>query len=660
MSDYQEPESVGGLLTSQRQLSESALGKHMGHAVEGHSRGLLRRISQRTGFEVLRQLPFAFPVNPDIVVLTDDRKIRSLGIVAYATDAKGTDKKFYRTRLEYQQILLSWREYPSNFSPAFIPMILLYGAAEGWKKKLIEDLESTCPPTMFLPTILGKVETEAIVRDAFAYYREEWESGGKAAREHVEDTFARMPTLPDSHQHLLDLLSQTLDDKEAQSKARSIMGSIGERPVAARVPKAFQSRLRQGLALASLFPNAELDAWMSIDRRAGQALTGLLEAFVRRAEFLDLVHLKWQKSIKGHFLVAQPRRPLQAVGDGQEYAPGRPDFEDWTRLDKEFALRLLAQHRQLPVQYPNVFRAGARDQVTGNWEAFCRSWLSSVPSLVRAIQERNRDLLIDLFSNDLRVESEEWQPSHGTEGFLSLWSLCTAALAVLSGARSTWTDHKLRRDQLATRQNLDQMVESLLSADGVELINLLREVVSFCRVLLDGSLEEIAEADRPRLLSLDEPRSWIAACYGVIVTNPTHNPLCFPLRQWLHSEYPDVEWHGWPSVRSVPVSQVLESHIGRVQWQFVGIPTEGEGVIVAETRSITANNWGNKSKEMYDRVSETRRAFDISGTAGLTIGVVDGDFYPDAVAEIATGIAYDGTHSIIEVLDDLHVPIGTD
>src|SRR3954467_3281139 len=104
---------------SNRQVPPRSVGKHIGHAVEGHLRGLLRRLLASSGHTLSRSLPFPFPVKPDLVVLTPEGKVRCLGMVAHAQDASATHKKYYRTRLEHQEAMRCWQAQPAHFAPDF-------------------------------------------------------------------------------------------------------------------------------------------------------------------------------------------------------------------------------------------------------------------------------------------------------------------------------------------------------------------------------------------------------------------------------------------------------------------------------------------------------------------------------------------------------------
>jgi hypothetical protein len=135
-----------------------------------------------------------------------------------------------------------------------------------------------------------------------------------------------------------------------------------------------------------------------------------------------------------------------------------------------------------------------------------------------------------------------------------------------------------------------------------------------------------------------------------ITTNKTHNPLLPTLLTWLQAiRFPGWSYLGWPSVRSVPLSRLPGVRgVDRIQWQVI-LHTDQQCVL-AEARTITSNNWGNKSKELYDRVAASRRVLTDSGWNVRTICVLDGDLESDAVRELQSGLGFDETYSFAEVV----------
>ena len=183
-----------------------------------------------------------------------------------------------------------------------------------------------------------------------------------------------------------------------------------------------------------------------------------------------------------------------------------------------------------------------------------------------------------------------------------------------------------------------------------ESVRVLEEVVSFCTAMLTKDLGVIAAAKVPDLFEPANPSSLLKDFYNTLTTNSSHNPLNTPVRKWLETKHPGYTWHGWLNRRSVSVSDVLGVKVGRRQWQFIGVSADKKTVVSAEVKSITGNNWGNKSKELYDRVAETRATAIAAGVKITCIGILDGDIGKEEFAELGTGIGYDEVYSINEIL----------
>ena len=137
----------------------------------------------------------------------------------------------------------------------------------------------------------------------------------------------------------------------------------------------------------------------------------------------------------------------------------------------------------------------------------------------------------------------------------------------------------------------------------------------------------------------------MADFYNTLTTNPSHNPLNEILLRWLTMRFPALEWRGWPNQRGTGPS--VSDDGGRRQWTFVS--RTDALVICAEAKSVTANNWGNKSKEIFDRVAELRTACASAGIECLTLLMFDGDLSQDNLRELSSGIAHDEIWGVDEV-----------
>jgi len=80
---------------------------------------------------------------------------------------------------------------------------------------------------------------------------------------------------------------------------------------------------------------------------------------------------------------------------------------------------------------------------------------------------------------------------------------------------------------------------------------------------------------------------------------------------------------------------------------------DGECLVCGEVKTVTANHWGDKSKEIYDRIGELNRAAHIEEREVLSILLFDGDLGREALEELQTGIAHKEIWTVDEVLEEL-------
>ena len=156
---------------TKRTLNNRALGKHIGHACEGHLRGLLHHFATDFDCSVARALPFEFPVESDGVLLDREGRVRAIFIVAYWDNARNSDSKFYRTRTEYAEAWQAREKYGHHFGPTLQVFTVLYGTSDGWKEQILEDLNEQCPPLLFLPKLIPKGPLQRVIDGAFGEYR---------------------------------------------------------------------------------------------------------------------------------------------------------------------------------------------------------------------------------------------------------------------------------------------------------------------------------------------------------------------------------------------------------------------------------------------------------------------------------------------------------
>lgn len=632
-------------MAKKRELNERARGKHIGHACEGHLRGLLAHLPGVDLPMVTRELPFSSPVDPDAVLLSRTGKVRAVFVVAYWEEAGSSHKKMHRTRTEYFEILRIREDGPQHFEHDFQIVTVLYGTDGGWKDLVLSDLGEQCPPLIFLPSVRS-CRWKTIVDWSFGEYVARWESGHSDAREYVETVMAKSE--PDGNDKaLLTAL------RAALSSGAQPQHSLGERSVATRVPSTpVRTRYRQPLGILSLFEPAELEGWLA--RRNVNDSAAAMQ-FAVRALFLDMGSLSKTTSIRRNVVFHfHPRRAVEKDG---RYAPHRPDFKLWQSLEVSELQSILEAHRSRTENPTSVFRGGAFDQCAGNFRDITTALVDELPVVIRAIKANNGNRFKDAMQHATLTGPDQWHPARGHAHMCPAWSFTVCALAIVVNSRGLRSRFNARR-QVSPSSVESAALLSELQPVAAQVVEVLEEVLLFLEHLRNADMATLIHQDRPRLLDLDEPCSWLADLYNTLTTNSSHNPLNEVLWRYLNHRFPEGNWHGWPQRRSISASAGLGDAGGRRQWGFVGMVRDM--VVCAEVKSVTANNWGNKSKELYDRVGELNRAARTANTKVLSIMLFDGDLAADALAELRTGIAHDEILTVDEVIAELSAASDSD
>ncbi|MFY9811622.1 MAG: hypothetical protein WAK59_09775 [Aquabacterium sp.] len=632
-------------MAKSRKIEDKALGKHVGHACEGHLRGILSRWATANNLSVQRALPFDFHVNPDLVITDQTNLVKLIVVVAFWNNSDNSHMKFYRTRSEYTEAKMAMTQMPSRFTSDAKVITVIYGAPGGWKEKIIKDLETSCSPCLYLPEALDAQKSQDLSQEAFNIYAEHWQSGKSGAREYTEAFFAGQTKLSVASKALLKILTDEIAKEVAPQEERA---SKSTKATSVRLPtQPIRTRYRQALGMLSLFKDEEIIGWKN--HKATVALTGAVKEFVLRAAFLDLIQIQQVKSLVGMRMNARLRRPVKTIGGTEHYAPDLADFESWAEIPQPELIQTLSAHRERTRSPGSVFKGGAFDQVAGNWRGMAQLVREHVPKLVAALKAGDKALAVRLLMQGPAMRPEEWHPAHQSAQTYPLWSLAVCSLAIARQDRATRSDFDARRQQLPSVADARELVKAMSGLPQVA--DLLGDAIPFMAALESADLATLGAASRPRLLALTEPCSWLADLYNTLTTNSSHNPIAGPVFDWLALNYPGYVWSGWPQRRSVSLSEALGSAVGRRQWQFIGKgPDKDAPIVAAEVKSITANNWGNKSKELYDRVAESRDAAAHMGLKIQCIGVLDGDFGQEHFDELASGIGYDQVYSINEVL----------
>ena len=628
-----------------RTINRKAEGKHIGHACEGHLRGIVKRALAGTGLSLVREFPFSFHVNPDVIVLDNKGRVHTVIIVAFWNNADNSHMKYYRCRSEYAGVMTAIARQPEHFAKKPVVCVVLYGAPGGWKEQILQDLKTQCSPCFYLPNTFSAKEAAQLVRIAMAEYKPHWESGKSDSREYVEEITASKRRLEPSEQKLLRLIRKLLQKSFAAKAAPPISPTRVKSSI--RIPGSpIATRYRQALGFLSLFPNAEIVASQALARSGIPA--GSATDYALRAHFLGLGRIIERKAIGRTVLVFEPKSAVRLVAGKSVYAPDLLDFESWREIPQPKLLSILNSHRELTRNPGDVFEGGAFDQCIGNWRDICVEISTNTPAVLHAINAGDNDKLAKALLKSTSVGPEAWHPANRKAKFFPSWALAACAVASSKSDRALRSAFSARTQLRPSEEQANQLAKVL--SRTASCAELLAHAVTFCSVMLSCDIRSVANTATPEVISPDNPCSLLKDFYNTLTTNSSHNPLNCPVHDWLLAKYSDFLWHGWPNRRSVGIAKLLKKGGGRRQWQFAGIDPKSRTVVAAEVKSITANHWGDKSKEIYDRVAETRATASAAGYDLVCIGVFDGDVGNAEFRELETGIGYDQVYSIKEVL----------
>lgn len=635
-------------MTKRIEIAGNNRGKHIGHACEGHLRGLLTRIPSLEGLSVGRSFPFEFHVKPDAVVLDKTGKIAAVFIVAYWENKDNSHMKFHRTRPEYNELSRIIASSPEKFIEKPSIVTVLYGTENGWKPLVLKDIEQKCPTLVFVPSIESSEQIK-IWEDAFGAYRPHLEKGIKDPPGKVEE-WCKHKVLTKAERRLIGRISSALEVgvRSSSSSSERQETAVGNLPAAS-----YRSRYRQPLSMLSMFRDEEITAYLA-NQRPGQSED--IDSFIRRATWLDMgVPFVRTRANRETTIAFRLHEPLDEKG---EYAPHLPDYSSWKRGNQEVISACLQKHRSRTTNPGKVFRGGTSDQICGNYEEIAKGIAASMPVLLNSIEYGTYTTFANALAEDDGVSVASWHPANCSDVILPVWSFCACAAATIAGERKLRSALLARANQLPAKETLKECY-SLLKR-SVEGIRLLREVQEFCRTISSGSILDLANAcrSRPSLLSNANPCSWLADYYNTIATNSSHNPLNNLLEDWLRLQFPDYEWgKSWPSSRTTSLASIDDSYTERRQWAFIG--SSGLSVVCAECKSITANNWGNKSKELYDKTADFRRFCSETGRSGISVLLFDGDLSEGALSELRTGIGHDLVVTCDQVMNELSTMVSS-
>jgi hypothetical protein len=630
------------------------MSKALGHALEGYITGLVQHLcdkhskGKRLQYEVRRKLPVALSMNCDIVVWRKIRESESvlanLLVFQLAPDAGSSRKKWKRSRQEYIESELLPRRvekrkralFAQDFhtvSVAFCP----YG-----KDSLASQFVPDIPPCLYVPNILTEREESVLCERVLEFYNKQ--RGDKtgavalAARESPS-------SFPHSNKVLKALSSVIWGYR--RKRFSSVVDDEYHRLVSARkatrLTNAISTRFCHGFNLLALFSQAERKVLYKLHAFGGaldpSALSQAEQEAILKAIFLGVISLRSEGKNRQYRLIFQTK---QLVDD----------------LDVSFVLDRLDLNQVDEVLislmgYAGKYKTAYAGFISGLRMANCKQLIPIAADFLSSLQSflatgKGEVGLIELIrdAREVKTPNELW--SGDSVPVLAVWTTAVALLVATTGDRTHTKSLEFGRSKSPSEREAKALLQMLRSTPRSNMNRQISECLHWIAAWEKGDWQFMASQQVPAIFDIKSPSSWLQWHYNIIGTHCVFRPIneaCY--RHLVLKEWPKDAVDGFPKRMAAVVKNNVEGSTCRAQ--FAMIAKTRDKTTVYDAKCITANNWGNKSKELFDRVGDFKRACHAAGIEGEAVLVIDGDFSNEAIRELASPDAYDRIYSMDEL-----------
>jgi hypothetical protein len=597
----------------------------------------------------------------------------ALCAVLHSQRVGNSDMKWKRSRPEYvESETLATRLPAVRLDPAYRTVMVVFGSK--WKGQVLDDFSRQLRPSIIVCRHLSEAEELVLFRAVERIY---WTFKGDRTQETAAYISAHPYQVPHS-QAILRLLSRAIWGKRQAKPTPLITSELRRLKVAkraTRLPPPFWTRYNHGLSLLALFPPDEQRALFELHSARELQPTDLAEpaqSALVRALFLGVVSL-----VEVHRIRRKGERAGVRVAFHLRRSVADFDFDFiFSRMPSKFATGMVVDLLGLARDAPATFQGAVSSLRMSNLEA-----------LVEPAQWINRALLAHLNGKGGLDEIVEALRNHATvlplpsvwrgsaTPLLAAWSYGVALVITLHGDRNASKRHRMSRVDVPTATEAKQLIRALLAGDKDLAIAKLRQTsawltaldqrdwpvlsrlstsrtrwlaaVGAARTGSDWEAADRLERDLPIAVDMFIPSSWLQWQYNVLATHPSFAPATLvAYRRLAQGETAGGDLHGFPSKRSVAISDLLPGHRGRAQFAMIG--RVAEKLVSYEGKSITENHFGDKSKELFDRVGEFKRACADAGVMGDAVIVLDGDFGVEQLNALGSATGYDRIYSLDE------------
>jgi len=629
------------------------MSKSLGHALEGYIKGLVQNLcdeaskGKRIQYEVRRKLPVALSMNCDVVVWRkagkQEQVIANI-LVFHSLRKDNSHMKWKRSRQEYveselftRRLTLTQREKVHKDYHTGMVVFLPF-----WKDELIADFRRNLTPFLFAPDILPSGVEAKLCEDVEKLY----DSLG-CDTEAFAAAIRKTPGLiKDSNKLQVQLKGMIFDYKRKSHSAvvEQEWLRMGSAQKATVIPSAISSRFCHGFNLLALFSPDERTLLYKLHGQGSAVNPGLLQSaeqtVILKAIFLNVISLR-------------------AAGKGGNYRLIFRAKEKVDDLDVAFLLdRLkLAKVEEILgslMGYATKYGKPYAGFVSGLRMANCKDLLPLAKGFfvtLKAFLKGAKDDadILRLLRDECQVATQKDLWTGAAEPVFGVWTTAVSLCVATTGDRSHTKVHEFDRDVPPTAQESKDLLRTIKAVPRSAMEREVAACLAWIKAWESADWKFLAENPVPPTFNIGTPSSWLQWHYNIVGTHSVFSAVsevCF--REVVLKEANEADVDGFPKKRSAMVSKVVPGSDSRAQLAMVA--TIGEKIVFFEGKCVTANHIGDKSKELYDRVGDFKRACHAAGVEGEAVLVIDGDFSDDAIKELASPEAYDRIYSMEELL----------
>ena len=629
------------------------MSKALGHALEGYVKGLVQNLCDKESkgksirYEVRRKLPIALSMNCDVVIWecngSNERVLANL-LVFHNVDKGNSHKKLYRSRQEYVEsellprrlTLIQRKQIHRDFHTGMVVFL------PHWKNEHIDYLKRELTPCLFVPDLLDAEEEAELCESVEKLYV-------SLARD-TEAVAANIRKSPRSIKGV-NKLQKALKQLIFRHKRGGYSAIVEEEwrrlksaNKATVIPRAISSRFCHGFNLLALFSPDERALLYKLHDLGGAINPKLLpevdRSVILKALFLSVISLR-------------------AQGKGGNYRLIFKAKEKVDDLDVAFLLNRLDLLRVNDIinnlmDYAARYEKSYAGFVSGLRMANCKDLLPIAKRFFATLKEfldgskKNADILRLLCDgSQIATPKDLW--AGAAESVFGVWTTAVSLCVATSGDRLLPRLHSYKRNTVPS------------SKESIDLFRVIKDTsrpavegeVAACLAWIDAWESEnwkfLAENPVPSTFDIESPSSWLQWHYNIVGTHAVFSAVsevCY--RNIVLNETSETDVEGFPKKRSAMVSKVVPGSDSRAQLAMVA--KIGDKFVFYEGKCVTANHIGDKSKELYDRVGEFKRACHAAGVEGEAVLVIDGDFSDEAIKGLASPETYDRIYSMDELL----------